>query len=1004
MEMKRMKTSKRLLSVIMAAFMLIGLVSVGLTAFAAEPTLQQLINAAGNGDTVVMARHSNESSVVIENKDIILDLNGKSLGGNYGQSAITVKNGNVTIKNGQVYSYFAKVSTVDMINTITDSAYAKPTIDIRSGNVSIYGLFVNGMQVRIPTTTNTYSAVPVSSAVFVNKDAYLTIEKCALTGFEWGLANGYGSHITIIDGAFAGFDKGIKHEAEVVYNDTLTSRVSLKDKIDNLVPSGYSLTEQNKSVIAAVVGDRVTAYIKNAVPNVKTTYDDGILTVIAEADVSNVIARTEYSYKWIPDTVKVGATRKAFEKVVGTDKYIAVFNGVAETAVGSVDKLDVGYRIWLGLNAEENAVLNSFVSTVKGAYADLGPWLEDGYEDLVKTYNDYIDVFASLYYDLDTLAAQAVPGNPSKKFGDIEAFKNLQIDLYLIGGETMYNRIADTIDSGYEYNDFNICTYAFGIEPGQPKILDELEALKAGLEAVDFNDYAALLFFFYDHYEDITDIIALADTYGSMLVTDLNSDMASDIITALGGLGNSEITEYVDMAEEIVGYIGEANDFIVRVLGLEEVTDAINYIDTNRASLEQDANMVFDVIENLENYFVPNVQNNWLMMYANIYEVEYQAFNPVKTDVGVNGTGKVEYASEYDDGETINGTEAKYYPNTDITLTAVETAPEIEFLYWVNTDTNRILSTVPTYTLSTNINTKIEAVFNDASISYQVAYTNTTGDIEGVEFYDPIEDDTVLVTTAIPYMPRYEFVGWPRAVDDGSGNYVIPIADLAAYKSAFVGSLKTSAFDEVTDKYENAIIPVSEGSGNYIVVPEYDISGTVKITYFDGSSVKQADYGLYTNVTITAAPGNFSYWVNDRGEVVSLYPTFEFKAVQDNYYTAVYDAPTIPDAVNSITGIFRDAANEQVTFYAERSSKYTVKKNGVVLTFDPAVAADNAAFVPGGANVLTGTAKYNTLAGNYAVTKNSYIGNPIFARGYIEIEYPSGLRVTLYSDVVSFSD
>ena len=70
MEMKRMKTSKRILSVIMAAFMMIGIVSAGLTAFAAEPTLQQLIDAAGDGDTVVLAKHTGNSSVVIEKKTL----------------------------------------------------------------------------------------------------------------------------------------------------------------------------------------------------------------------------------------------------------------------------------------------------------------------------------------------------------------------------------------------------------------------------------------------------------------------------------------------------------------------------------------------------------------------------------------------------------------------------------------------------------------------------------------------------------------------------------------------------------------------------------------------------------------------------------------------------------------------------------------------------------------------------------------------------------------------
>lgn len=996
-----MKTSKRLFSIIMAAFMLIGVVSAGLTAFAVPPSLQDLIDAAGDGATVTLPAQWTES-VVIENKNITLDLKGRSLSGDFGQSAITVKNGNVTIKNGQVYSFFAKVSSAEMLSVIGRSDNVKPTIDILSGSVSIIGLFVNGMQVRVPTTADTYSYAPVGCAVSVKSGAALTVEKGAFVGLEWALDNAAGSQITVVDGAFAGLIKGIRRESAVVFDSTATSMFTLVDKVDSIFPN-VTLEPSERKILTNLLDKRVICYVKNAVPDVSTTYDDGTLTVTAKADLSNIIERQYASYKWIPEYATVGGKTKKFDNVPGTDKYVAVFEDVPPTAPGVFGSVSVRHRLWLGLNEEEIYLHENIVSIVQGVYAKVGPFINTNYPKVVNKYNSYIGKFAKVYYDLDTLAAQPIPGTPSKTFGDIEAFKNLQIDLYLIGGKTMYDYIKDNIDADYEYNDYNICTYLFGIELGQTKLLDEIDALKAALEEVDFSDYVDLAFFFYDNYQDILDVIDLAEAYGGKLVTDLNDDMASDIIDALASLGNSEITEFVGIVEQGVSLLERGNRAIGKLLNHSQVQKALTYLEGNAEEAKGHLATVLNVIENFDNYYTANVVDGWLKLYSEVTQVDYQAFTTVKTDISVNGTGKVEYASEHDSGETINGVEAQYYPNSNITLSAVTTTPDIEFLFWVNSDTNRILSTNQEFTLATNISTRVEAVFNDASFGNQVVYTNTTGDIAGVEFYSP-EDDYVYITDAIPQMPRYAFVGWPHASSDDFGNAVIMLDDLSAFSSPFAGALKTSAFDEASDKYQNAIVPVREGSGNFVVVPDYKIDGVVNISYFDGSAMKQVGYGLYADAAITAVGENFSYWVNDNDEIVSLYRTFQFKAVQDNFYTAVFDAATIPDAVISITGIYRDAANDQVTFYAERSSKYTVTRNGVVLTFDEDVAENGAAFVPGGQNVLTGTAKHNTLEGNYAVTKTSYTGAPIYARAYIEIEYPNGQRKTLYSDVVSFSD
>lgn len=383
------------------------------------------------------------------------------------------------------------------------------------------------------------------------------------------------------------------------------------------------------------------------------------------------------------------------------------------------------------------------------------------------------------------------------------------------------------------------------------------------------------------------------------------------------------------------------------------------------------------------------------------------AADEVILELFVLGPGTVNYTGG-SEGSTNNHSEIQYDKGESIELSASGT-----FLYWINQETNRILSTKPVYVIATDIDSCIEAVFNDDSFSHQVAFVNFNGDISHTESYTA-DDTHVSIPDDVPSIPRYQLGRWPGEIDGLISVSLFKDLDTDYTQSRYAGNIKTSAFDESIDTYKDdydyVILPVRPSSENVIIVPEYILEpGQIGITYYpDGVTECYTSQLLYDPITITALDNpEFDYWIDDdTGEIVCLRPQFTFKAVQDHTYRAVFDALASPPAVMSITGVFRDVVNDEVTFYSERCvlQNYTVTRSGILLTFDSDIGNSDEDFVINQENVLVGTAKIKENFGNYTLTKINYDGTQkIFARGYVEI-LQDGQRVTFYSDIKSYQD
>lgn len=167
-------------------------------------TLDAAIDAAADGDTItIITNITTNEQVTIDNKNVVIDINGKIFNG-----SILVPTGNITIKNGSIVNTDATVSAVEinageltLENVSIDSARHAVRID---GAVTAT---INGGTYRgaIGTGTGTYHAVNVSG------DADVTINGGTFTGPKGTTADSgsavnaqAGATITINGGTFAG--------------------------------------------------------------------------------------------------------------------------------------------------------------------------------------------------------------------------------------------------------------------------------------------------------------------------------------------------------------------------------------------------------------------------------------------------------------------------------------------------------------------------------------------------------------------------------------------------------------------------------------------------------------------------------------------------------------------------------------------------------------------------------------------------------------------------------
>lgn len=308
-----------------------------------------------------------------------------------------------------------------------------------------------------------------------------------------------------------------------------------------------------------------------------------------------------------------------------------------------------------------------------------------------------------------------------------------------------------------------------------------------------------------------------------------------------------------------------------------------------------------------------------------------------------------------------------------------------EFLYWVNTETNRIVSFEDTYSFTVATYAVIEAVFEYIDLEYhRVVYLS--------------EGNNIIL----------------------SDNWAVGDLDCEEPEDKiFVGG-KTWA------GWNMSIEEIAAEPGHVYVYPKYtDVASYTVTTVIDGLiSQQEGEFG--TNMTIEAPATlngeDFSYWVIypedpeiDDPQIVSYYAKYEFIVTNNMTVYAEYGKEDGNGVVTRIAGDIPNFTESTITFNAERSitSDYTVLQHGLILTQDIAIGNSESRFVinPDEPLIKKGTSSNTYRAGTYSVTLRNWHGKTmnggvevdyyplVFVRSYAIVQNADGDVLTFYSPI-----
>jgi len=992
-----MKTAKRVLALIVTLLMIASTCAV---AASAADSLQAQINA---GATEITLTKNTKESITI-NGDVTVNLAGYRLTGADGKAAITVKGGNVTITDGQVVSKFGdNVPSAQMLQNLKE--HSPSAIVVTGGHVTIDGVRVVGSLTRIPTTSpsDPYT-VPTGSAIQTRNGATVTLKRAALFG-DYGVnnkvrENNAGGAVTVEDAVILAYNRAISG-TEIVAPGT--EKVNAADRIAGVLNSGIKMEEREVNLMKKVLGQRAMIYTKSAETLTELLgADKPVITVTEGKDFAEVKAPV-LDYTW-PNTKGTDCSYKLVpEAVVLSDGSTVALDKVDASKVDTEDASaqTIKYRIEFKMNDEVKPYVDDYDN-----YIDLNWWAQQADEryaalvnnasSRVDSYNEVLESLGDVLYMLDSL------GN--KKIGDkfvdqIAEYATLRQKLVEIGGAAAYNASADR---EYAFGE-NQYKYYFGQNAAVPAdgiygTLDRVAKLKNELEGflpfTKTQNWGSMVAWAYDNYEEVIDIM---DTLIAQLDA-LNTLLKGETYQAILDL-NKNIKDKVGLLEWALDKAKTAQDMIHnQILENGTVKNGLATVERNKDEIKYYVDKAVNGIENYRTYVTPEnfIDGEFLKTYSaeGPADVEKKESNK-KLDLIITGIGSVSYSMEDSDGAPVSGVQdddaLHSYDFVDgFTLTAVESDSEFEFLYWINKETNRILSTEKVFTLNTNVDRAIEAAFG-AKDETTAVFVNPTGDISGYGEVDGEGDITIGSDVMNAYVPGYAFESWKGA----EGSRISAATVATANKNAYADG-GASAFASTSAYYgpEGAILEAHPHAAGLIITPVYSLSGEYTVRFVDGAKSYKA-VGPFGNVaSVTASGADFSYWADETGKAVYLDATFDYTINREATFHAVYGAPDVPEYVTNITGIKRE--NGVVTFYAERSSKIDLLTAGVVFSY----TNENPEL--GGDNVKKGTAKFNTMNGVYmpALRESSIAANGghVYIRPYIEV---AGVGV-VYGDVYTY--
>ena len=1001
-----MKTAKRVLAVIIAVIMIVGTCAV---AASAAETLQSKIDAAAAGDTVTMTKNTTESVTI--NKNITLDLGGYQLTGDYGKAAITIKNADVTVTNGQVEAMFKKCSTMEMIKTVSDTC--PPAISLRGGNLVADGVRLVGGMIRVPTTPiNDPTLVAAGSGIMAYSGATVTLKRATIIG-DYGVNNAIrtvapGGLVTVEDAIILAYNTAVKGQYEIAEG---SEEIIAADRIAGILNDGITLEPKEKEIAHNVLDDRTMIVVKT--PETLTALlGEETPTITVTADKSSATAdAAELDYTW----ENTSATDCSYTLVPERVKYS---NGV----YGDIDTIDptlmdddaqIVYRALykIGDNTRpymERLLDEGLNNPLDGALGWAGLELNKYYKQFtaknnnneMDTYDEVKETLGDLLYTIDKAGATKVG---DVLIAELDEFATLRQKLYSIFGVAIYEASAERKASEY-YVPFDNATYQgiFGENMPADGIVgtfDRVEQMKTQLETIIGGSFTNTA-----KYDELAAWV-IDTVYPELIAND--DSILKTVIAQLQDLKATlededsmypAIVEAANVGDDLA-IIDTAINYGTKALALYEdamenvdVRSTIDYVLENKDDVVGYVEKFVHIIENWRTYVTPEefiIDDTYVKTFSLIGPMELiEEEAEGNLHIIVSGSGTVSYtgggipASE--DNYT---TEEKFVGFNDyFTLTATADDEEgTEFLFWANRDDGayRILSTEPEFTMYTNSSRTIEAVFNKID-KPSVWFTNPTG---GICFNVRVSNFT-MNNAKDPYVAGYSFTGWP----------VSAAADLAnATTSYFAGN---SVFADPNAYYgpAGAVMKVRADSTSFIVTPKYSIPEGYNVKFIDNGETYEAT-GNYSDVaTFTSTLGADAYWVDrNTGEVVCVNATFPYSIIDNATFESRQGAA--PETVMR-TIVTKNGSKNILNI--ERSTKKAIATTGIIYIVNPEsdFSAENDLKLDL-EGVKKGTAKFTTQTGTYSpsFSDTALAGKTIIARPYIEFVDGSA---PFYGDLITF--
>ncbi len=1051
-----MKSAKRVLAVLIAMMMIVGTCAV-----AASAAVQDQIDAATSqytlpGQTI--------GSIVIDGKDnFVLDLNGYELLGDYGEPAITIVNSNnVTIRNGYVTSRFADEKRPLKVIEGLKNGDAPSGIVVTGGTATLEGVRVDAG--RTPIFVKKGWEIPAGSGIQVNGNAVVTLKQVSAIGGDYAIYNSAGQVIVedaLLVGAFAAALK----PANVVKAEGTEEKVNAADRILGVLNDGINVDPDEKELIDTFLGDRINIYTKSIEDKAPVTVTNGKKVEVEASVISHLwtmeaagTKKTDCSYKYVPEYLKLenGTT------------YALDANGKASiTGEPNVtENAEILYRLEFEVADDIKDLINIY-KNADAYWAKIPAKVDDAWRGTMPKYNEYVNKAAEAFdaiFNLIGRVYEATEGktdltkNPKymavlndlfelggstiqKNFllGDkVPGYDRLKNDCYSVFDDIANNVPNASVDANGKYNFDGVDEgatplYVYGVLDKIDLILNDMDEMVAVFD--NENTWRDDFYWFYANLQNVIDMIPEVNRILKNLQTDIAALDVGEALDILNGITvrlDGEDKTITVLLREGIEILDQVEEELPKLYDNENYAAIMDFLDGKdaewvKACMDKALYMYHnrDTYVNLDSLLLEGGKfAKGYVVYGKIDLTEVNT-GAVKIKVTIGGTTDndtgVTIALDGDEEAVESGTTYMFYDTATLTANA---AGVDEFLYWVNAETNRILTTEPTLTFNTKIDRDIEAVFVPTSYAFfdadtsevvicdnaNATFTNNSGAIAGTFEYEPVAEGLVSMVDQViaePYLPGYTFDSWPYADGDA-----INMVDAAADSNNKYNT-GNSVFATMDSWYDEAgyALPVRTNSNSVIVIAKFtEGNPNAMVTFTDraANTIYDAEMPYGYTVTVTAAGDNFSYWRDvNTGDIVCFDKTFTYQSISNvtdktvsKNFEAIYGASYAAPCASRIA--FSTDNGEKINLYFQRAVKEgeNMTTSGIIYKFDSSAGLNMDNVGNELDPVYKGTSKRTDRVGTYilGISKDKCNGHSkIYAIPYVEIDgqtYP-GRMVTI---------